>query len=488
MGRLASLLLSYSQLETLGKHFGATPLDPIAADTSRKHRKMSVQRTTRVAGQLAQRLACKSHTTCPCPRSAQQIRRVISTAPRYSTPIPPTLHSKSNIFPRLPAFAARGKDAEVLYDPKEFYSYLLKGIKRAKKRICLAALYIGKEESELVESLASALRANPSLELHIMVDFLRSTRESPERASSAHLLNRLHDDFPKQVRISLYHTPALSGLLKKVVPKRYNEGFGLWHGKVYGFDDDIVISGANLSRDYFTNRQDRYISILNHPPLADYFHLLLDRISRLTYQLRGWSYAASSAANPFDIRWIDPAGTAAEPTVHPGEFTVLVKEMLLDHIDGYLAKPSAELASPIGTSSDDAHDTILQPFLQMGPFDIRQETDYVVPTLLEQAGQSPSTAVDWTSGYFSLRTPYREALLKCQGPVSITCAAPEANGFYQSAGFSRYLPPAYTYLERQFYEDVKRRSKESDVAVHEWKKQGWTYHAKGMGDTANFIG
>jgi CDP-diacylglycerol--glycerol-3-phosphate 3-phosphatidyltransferase len=49
--------------------------------------------------------------------------------------------------------------------------------------------------------------------------------------------------FPNRVHVSLYHTPALSGLLKKIVPKRYNEGWGLWHGKFYGFDDDVVISG-----------------------------------------------------------------------------------------------------------------------------------------------------------------------------------------------------------------------------------------------------
>lgn len=94
-----------------------------------------------------------------------------------------------------------------------------------------------------MECLADALRANPSLELHIVVDCLRSTRESPEKASSATLLGALQASFPSQVRVSLYHTPALSGFLKKVAPKRYNEGWGLWHGKIYGFDDDIVISG-----------------------------------------------------------------------------------------------------------------------------------------------------------------------------------------------------------------------------------------------------
>jgi len=53
-------------------------------------------------------------------------------------------------FAALPAFPSRGKDIKVLYEPADFYAYLLRGIKRAKRRIFLAALYVGKEETELV--------------------------------------------------------------------------------------------------------------------------------------------------------------------------------------------------------------------------------------------------------------------------------------------------------------------------------------------------
>jgi len=31
------------------------------------------------------------------------------------------------------------------------------------------------------------------------------------------------------------------------------------HLKAAAFDDDLVMTGANLSHDYFTDRQDRYI-------------------------------------------------------------------------------------------------------------------------------------------------------------------------------------------------------------------------------------
>jgi len=35
-------------------------------------------------------------------------------------------------------------------------------------------------------------------------------------------------------------------------------------------DDDIILTGANLSEQYFVSRKDRYIIIKNCPELADY--------------------------------------------------------------------------------------------------------------------------------------------------------------------------------------------------------------------------
>jgi CDP-diacylglycerol--glycerol-3-phosphate 3-phosphatidyltransferase len=42
------------------------------------------------------------------------------------------------------------------------------------------------------------------------------------------------------------------------------------HIKIYIFDDDVLITGANLSESYFTDRQDRWFYLSNVKELADY--------------------------------------------------------------------------------------------------------------------------------------------------------------------------------------------------------------------------
>lgn len=96
--------------------------------------------------------------------------------------------------------------------------------------------------STQIETLYKALERSKTLKVCILVDCLRGTRVS-KGESSATLLLPLVRDFPDQVKVSLYHTPELKGLLKKALPQRFNEGIGLMHMKIYGFDDAIMLSG-----------------------------------------------------------------------------------------------------------------------------------------------------------------------------------------------------------------------------------------------------
>lgn len=94
-----------------------------------------------------------------------------------------------------------------------------------------------------IDTIASALRENPNLRVSILTDALRGTREAPN-PSCASLLAPLVSEFGSdRVEIRMYHTPNLTGLRKAWVPKRINEGWGLQHMKLYGVDDEIILSG-----------------------------------------------------------------------------------------------------------------------------------------------------------------------------------------------------------------------------------------------------
>jgi CDP-diacylglycerol--glycerol-3-phosphate 3-phosphatidyltransferase len=104
-------------------------------------------------------------------------------------------------------------------------------------------LYIGKTEHELIETISHALRDNPDLKVSILTDALRGTRETPNPSCASLLCSLVSEYGAERVEIRMFHTPNLTGLKKKWIPKRINEGWGLQHMKLYGVDDEIIISG-----------------------------------------------------------------------------------------------------------------------------------------------------------------------------------------------------------------------------------------------------
>jgi CDP-diacylglycerol--glycerol-3-phosphate 3-phosphatidyltransferase len=91
-------------------------------------------------------------------------------------------------------------------------------------------------------SLDTALRHNSRLHLHLTLDYNRSTRPGPDSPVLALLpLLRAH---ASRVHVSLFRSPYLSGPVSALVPPRFNEGWGTWHPKIYGADDDVIISGS----------------------------------------------------------------------------------------------------------------------------------------------------------------------------------------------------------------------------------------------------
>ena len=94
-----------------------------------------------------------------------------------------------------------------------------------------------------VSALSCALSdpTRPSLRCTVLLDCLRGTRGTPN--SVAALLPLLSLSRPPRLTLRLYHTPNLRGVVKWLVPERFNEGMGLQHTKIYLFDDTVMLSG-----------------------------------------------------------------------------------------------------------------------------------------------------------------------------------------------------------------------------------------------------
>ena len=359
-----------------------------------------------------------------------------------------------------PRIDIRADQVDILAGPVEFYERLKSNISKAKKRIFLATLYVGKSEKELISTIRDALLRNgPDFRVSILTDALRGTRESPD-TSCASLLASLVEEFPEQVEVRMYHTPNLTGLRKRFIPKRINEGWGLQHIKLYGTDDEIILSGANLSNDYFTNRQDRY-HVFTSKRVTDYFSRIHHVVCSVSFLLQ-----PSSNASMYTLSW-PSSNPAPSPLSSPSSYIRATTSLLAP-----LINPPSSTRSPTTTTS-------LYPLLSHPPT-LNTELPALRTLLRTQTLQSYT----FTAGYFNPHPLITSSLLATRAPGTIITASPFANGFYNSSGISGMLPAAYSHLSLRFLKAARQVT--ANIYLREWRrgtvgeKDGWTYHAKGL--------
>jgi CDP-diacylglycerol--glycerol-3-phosphate 3-phosphatidyltransferase len=449
-----------------------------------------------------------------CARSGKpQISRI--GVRRFSTPTPAAadapnagahpLAGVASEFDRVaPRVEIEPSNIQILSSPSEFYETLKRKIKSAKRRVYLSTLYIGKTEHELIATINEALEENPDLEVSILTDALRGTRESPN-ASCASLLAPLITNHGSRVKIAMFHTPNLKGWKKKYIQRRLNEGWGLQHMKLYGFDDEIMLSGANLSDDYFTNRLDRY-HLFSSKELADYYAKIHDAICELSYDLQPAPELSEGYVLDSPINRGIP-----DPVWHTKRYKMYAKQLL----EPLIHKKARQKMFPVPFTAEKTFvypvaqfDILLGNPVNIGLLDYEFQTytstekpmlSKLLTRLAEdQALRNPRWT--FTAGYFNIDPEISELLLaaapasshvvsseKSEGKAcTVITASPWANGFYGSKGISGLLPAAYTLLSRRFLREVSKADKDGSIQLKEWRKGtvgtpgGWTYHAKGI--------
>ncbi|KAK0289486.1 CDP-diacylglycerol--glycerol-3-phosphate 3-phosphatidyltransferase [Friedmanniomyces endolithicus] len=394
------------------------------------------------------------------------------TAPSQASPLASITSELDKLTPR---FDVSADDIEIIRSPSDFFEALKSKITKARRRVYLSTLYVGKTEHELINTIRTALKTNPTLTVSVLTDYLRGTREAPD-PSCASLLASLITDFPDRVEVRLYHTPNLTGIRKAILPKRINEGWGLQHMKLYGIDDEIIMSGANLSDDYFTNRQDRY-HIIKSKEVTDFFSRIYRTVSDLSYRVLPSDKESSGLVIEWPESNVQPA-----PLVDPKGYITAATNVLA---------PFTQPPSRSPKTTEKPTDTHIYPLLQLTPL-LKPDTSTELPaltTILRALSTPAFSGSKWTftAGYFNMTPEIRQLLLSSH-PASATviAASPWANGFYGSKGVSGMLPAAYTHLSRRFLDAVSGAGLSQHIALKEWRKGtvntpgGWTYHAKGI--------
>lgn len=364
----------------------------------------------------------------------------------------------SFLFELSPVFPLNSKKIRIINEPKDFYDSILRNATNAKHRISLASLYlgIGKLETELVDVIKKNMNDNENLNVNILLDYTRGTRG---QTNSKGMLMPLVS-LGKKCVLSLYHTPMLRGLTKSLIPARWNELIGIQHMKIYLFDDTVIISGANLSNDYFTNRQDRYIEI-EDKKLSDFFSSVIGKVQEFSIQVnengeeclhRSWKHL------PYDGNYQDFASEARRRMQH--FFENVFSEQNVSQ-----------------TEHEDV-DTWIFPTLEMGQLSIHH--DSIVTKKILGATEKGSV-LKMSTGYFNLTQSYMDTIVsECGADCSIIMAHPNANGFKGSKFPSSGIPDAYSLLGREFYQQITKHEEQNRISLLEYERDNWTYHAKGI--------
>ncbi|KIY51771.1 hypothetical protein FISHEDRAFT_18639, partial [Fistulina hepatica ATCC 64428] len=382
---------------------------------------------------------------------------------------------------KQPGFAVRPENIDILYRPSQFYTRLLEMIRTAENKIFISSLYIGSEETELLESLQKALESKPALHVYFQLDLNRCTRPGP--SSTVLRLLPLLRAHPDRIHASLFRPPSANS---SIIPPRFREGWGTWHAKIYGADDVVMISGANLNRSYFTDRQDRYLHFRDKK-LSDYCFRFLNLMSLASYRLA----LPVEPLTPHSISHPDKSYALVWPTAIPPP---LLKAKVAPALRSL---QEAHTPSIDTITADDSH-VLVFPMIQSGPLGFQEEKDFFRILYTSLKSSLPDTfppndaplILDLTSGYFALPDDHQIMLLDISRALTcrIVVASPQANGFFDSAGLSRLIPEAYTHLEKQFSSAITRFGRDLRVRLVEWAKGTWTYHAKGLWLTPRGVG
>jgi len=168
---------------------------------------------------------------------------------------------------------------EILLSPKQFFDSIIELIRLSSDRIIFSALYFGtkyEHECLILQEIESALLSKPNMKVSMIFDYSRATRPGNNTLFTLMQKKAIYKD---RFFVYLYRMPQLDDL-KVTPPSPLDEVLSVYHCKYLVFDENVILTGANLSEEYFTRRQDRYFLLKNSQILSSALARFFDMTSK----------------------------------------------------------------------------------------------------------------------------------------------------------------------------------------------------------------
>jgi len=410
-----------------------------------------------------------------------------------------------------PKSLSLGSDVSIklLQSPNQFYDQLREELRKTKVAITFSALYLGTgdREKQLIADIKEALldKSRPVLKVTMIFDHSRAQRG---RDSSLVLLLPLVQEFGDRLSILLYQLPQFRGVLSYFLPFQIREVMGVYHCKFCVTDHSVVVTGANLSEEYFTTRQDRYWLIENNEEVI------------------GKSKTITPTAKIVEYLW--NFVTALAPACHRLEANGRLRgpidpehcKLQQFHMCG---SPSSSLTSSSSCTSVDSLHFI--PLIQHFRMNIRDEESFFLHLLRSIATTSfqsldSNPVLHWSTPYTNFSSSLLQRMLevfisfrnqdatlpiveKMDSCIDLIGPDDSSHGFANATGLKSFIPRLHeTALEMSIEEALRsmqyRTVQESFLKAessfktanggvgksfmnhYAFAKPGWTFHAKGF--------
>ena len=423
---------------------------------------------------------------------------------------------------------------EIKDSPTDFYDTLLRLISTAKSRVLLSALYLGtkgRKESRLLQALEDALSLNQKLQISMIFDYSRCSRNDGDVIRSLQPLVSRYGC--KRLSVHFYRMPQVeNSRILNYLPSPADEITAVFHAKFMVFDDIVLLTGANLSEEYFTNRQDRYHLFHRQHSLARLTSELFQTLCKYSYSIRQQQQQQQRSSSFAFKDMLAPPLLAHSPYERQELLDVFRRHCSVHNVS--TDSPDGSNANATVTDINDERDDIvkirgynpdvnfledeeegqilLMPLLQHASLGIQLESQALVHLLHSRFLSTTSSCIHEvlvSTPYPSFLPPLIESFsnhLRVNNVVKLLAPSSRSHGFGNAHGWKSLIPLMHKSILHQIIRDVNTsvivsgsgsnkgssssssrgsgrgsgivKGREMELLLY--KQQDWTYHAKGI--------